>query len=221
MPQKIGYIKRIFLRLFQWVLDKPELSATHKINRSIYFRAFEGRKNSIPYSHPQVSVGQHTYGFRPESFFSYHPDDRVVIGRFCSIADSVKFVFGHHPTNQVSTFPIRALCCGYAPYFDAKSKGDIEIGNDVWIGLNVIIISGVTIGDGAVIAAGSVVTKSIPAYAIYGGVPAKFIKHRLREDQISQLIKIQWWNWPIEKIRENEALFYGDVDAFIKVHHVG
>jgi virginiamycin A acetyltransferase len=134
------------------------------------------------------------------------------------LADGVKFVFGHHATNQVATFPIAALCCGYAPYFDAKSKGHIEIGNDVWIGLNVIILSGVKIGDGVVIAAGSVVTKSIPAYSIYGGVPAKFIKLRLREDQIFELQKIQWWNWPIEKIRENEALFYNDVDKFIKTH---
>lgn len=220
MTQKLGYTRRVFLKFFHWVLDKPELSSTHKINRSIYFRSFEGRKAALPYSHPQVTVGDYTYGFRPESFFSYHPDDRVLIGKFCSLADGVKFVFGHHATNQVATFPIRALCCGYAPYFDAKSKGHIEIGNDVWIGLNVIILSGVKIGDGAVIAAGSVVTKSIPAYSIYGGVPAKFIKHRLGEDQISKLLKIRWWNWPIEKIRENEALFYGDVNEFIKAHSV-
>lgn len=220
MVPNLGYTRRVFLRFFHWVLDKPELSVTHKINRSIYFRAFEGRKFALPYSHPQVSVGQCTYGFRPESFFSYHPDDRVQIGKFCSIADGVKFVFGHHATNQVSTFPIRALCCGYAPHNDAKSKGNIRIGNDVWIGLNVIILSGVEIGDGAVVAAGSVVNKSIPPFAVYGGVPAKFIKHRLGEDQISQLQKIQWWDWPIEKIRENESLFYGDVDEFIKAHSV-
>ena len=220
MSQKLGFTRRVLLRALKWVLDKPELSATHKINRSIYFRAFEGRKLALPYSHPQVSVGDYTYGFRPESFFSYHPDDRVRIGKFCSLADGVKFVFGHHPTNQVATYPFRALCCGYASYYDAKSKGHIEIGNDVWIGLNVIILSGVKIGDGAVIAAGSVVTKSIPAYSIYGGVPAKFIKHRLHDDHISELLKIKWWNWPIEKIRENEALFYGDVDEFIKAHCV-
>jgi acetyltransferase-like isoleucine patch superfamily enzyme len=220
MNQKLGYTRRILLKLLQWILDEPDLSGTHKVNRLIYFRAFEGRKYVLPYNHPQVSVGDYSYGLRPESFFSYHPDDRVQIGKFCSLADGVKFVFGHHATNQVGTFPIRALCCGYAPYFDAKSKGHIEIGNDVWIGLNVIILSGVKIGDGAIIAAGSVVTKSIPPYSIYGGVPAKFIKHRLGEDQISQLQKIQWWDWPIEKIRENESLFYGDVDEFIKAHSV-
>jgi acetyltransferase-like isoleucine patch superfamily enzyme len=220
MASKLGFIRRLFLKMFQWGLDHPELSGTHKINKLIYLRSFEGRKYSLPYFHPQVSIGEHTYGFRPESFFHYHPDDRVRIGKFCSIADGVKFVFGHHATNQVSTFPIRALYCGYAPHNDAKSKGNIKIGNDVWIGLNAMILSGVKIGDGAVIAAGSVITKSIPPYSIYGGVPAKMIKFRLREDQISELLKIQWWDWPIEKIRENEALFYGDVDDFIKAHRV-
>ena len=220
MVKKIGFFRRIFLKFFQWGLDLPELTQTHKINKLIYLRSFEGRKASLPYFHPQVSIGEFTYGFRPESFFPYHPDDRVRIGKFCSIADGVKFVFGHHATDMVSTFPIRAICCGYAPHFDAKSKGDIEIGNDVWIGLNVIILTGVKIGDGAVIAAGSVVAKSIPPYCIYGGVPAKMIKFRIREDQIVKLSKIQWWNWPIDKIRKNEHLFYSDVDEFIKAHNV-
>lgn len=54
----------------------------------------------------------------------------------------------------------------------------IIIGKDVWIGGNCLITSGVKIGDGAVIAGGSVVTKNVPGYAIYGGIPAKLIRMR-------------------------------------------
>ena len=51
----------------------------------------------------------------------------------------------------------------------------IVIGNDVWVGYGSVILAGVTVGDGAVIAAGAVVTKSIPAGEVWGGVPAKRI----------------------------------------------
>lgn len=54
----------------------------------------------------------------------------------------------------------------------------VVIGNDVWIGTRVIILGGVKVGTGSIIAAGSVVTKSIPAYTIVAGVPAKVVKVR-------------------------------------------
>lgn len=54
----------------------------------------------------------------------------------------------------------------------------VVIGRDVWIACNSILLPGVNIGDGCVIAAGSVVTRSMPAYSIIAGVPAKVIGHR-------------------------------------------
>ena len=57
-------------------------------------------------------------------------------------------------------------------------KGHVKIGNKVFMGAHSIICQPLTIGDGAIIAAGSVLTKDVPAYEVWGGVPAKFIKKR-------------------------------------------
>jgi len=61
-----------------------------------------------------------------------------------------------------------------------NEEKEVVIGNDVWLGANVIITPGVHIGNHVIIAAGSVVTKDVPDYAIFGGVPAKLIKYRLK-----------------------------------------
>ena len=56
--------------------------------------------------------------------------------------------------------------------------GPVVIGRDTWIGTHAVVLPGVTIGEGAIVAAGAVVNKDIPPYQIWGGVPARFIKHR-------------------------------------------
>jgi acetyltransferase-like isoleucine patch superfamily enzyme len=44
---------------------------------------------------------------------------------------------------------------------------------------NAVVLPGVTLGEGAVLAAGGVATKDIPAWEIWGGVPAKFLAKRI------------------------------------------
>ncbi|SIT68447.1 DapH/DapD/GlmU-related protein [Microbacterium sp. RU33B] len=58
------------------------------------------------------------------------------------------------------------------------SKG-IVIGEDVWIGSHVVILDGVDVGAHSVLAAGAVVTKDVPAGAVVGGSPARFLKWRI------------------------------------------
>jgi virginiamycin A acetyltransferase len=64
----------------------------------------------------------------------------------------------------------------------------------------------VTVGDGAIIATNATVTKDVPPYSIVGGNPAKIIRKRFSEEQVAFLLKLQWWNWPIEKITKNVQL---------------
>jgi virginiamycin A acetyltransferase len=94
------------------------------------------------------------------------------------------------------------------------NKGDIVVGNDVWIGYEAVILSGVKIGNGAIIGTRAVVTKDVPPYTIVGGIPARPIKKRFDEETIEALQKIEWWNWPFEKIQANvNVIRNGDIET--------
>ncbi len=67
--------------------------------------------------------------------------------------------------------------------FQPSQEADIIVGDDCWLGANVVVLKGVKIPNGCIIAAGSVVTKSLPEeYCIYGGIPAKKIKSRKKNN---------------------------------------
>ena len=154
-------------------------------------------------------IGEYTYG-NPIVYFE--GDGKLKIGKFSSIAfDNVNiFLGGNHrvdwattyPFNMIADFPEASHITGHP-----SSKGDVVIGNDVWIGMHATILSGVTIGDGAVVAAHAVVTKDVPPYAIVAGNPAKVVKMRFSDDVIKHLLEMKWWNWPINRIKENIPLF--------------
>lgn len=172
-------------------------------------------KNII--KNPNIVVGDYTYydDFdNVENFeknVKYHFDftgDKLIIGKFCMIASGVKFIMNgaNHLTNAVSSYPFAIFGNGWESAMEGRTypnKGDLIIGNDVWIGHAATIMAGVTIGDGAIIATNSVVTKDVAPYTIVGGNPAKEIRKRFSEEQISELLELKWWDWPIEKITEH------------------
>lgn len=149
--------------------------------------------------------------------------DRLIMGKFCSIACGAKFLFtsANHTQRSLSTYPFPIFFEEWN--LDVKDitsawdrKGDIVIGSDVWIGYEAVIMSGVTIGDGAIIGARAVVTKDIPPYTIVGGVPARQIRRRFSEETIAALLELKWWNCPREKIaRKIEAIKNGDMKALV------
>lgn len=168
---------------------------------------------------PNIDIGDYTiYNdfvddpvlFEKHNVLYHYPvnGDRLVIGRFCSIACGAKFLFNsaNHTLNSLSNYPFPIFYDEWS--LDKRdirrawdNKGDIVIGNDVWIGYQAVIMAGVQIGDGAVVAARAVVTKDVPPYTVVGGVPAKRIRRRFDERTIAHLQRLRWWDWPTEKIR--------------------
>ncbi|BDA70074.1 hexapaptide repeat-containing transferase [Calothrix sp. PCC 7716] len=65
------------------------------------------------------------------------------------------------------------------------TRKGIVIEDDCWLGHSVTLLDGVTIGRGSVIGAGSVVTKDIPPYSVAVGVPAKVIRSRITNHELT------------------------------------
>ena len=168
-----------------------------------------------------IEWGRGSYG--DPKVLSYGEGAHLQIGQFCSIAEGVTiFLGGEHRPDWVTTYPFNVLRRETAGHVKGhpKTKGDVKIGNDVWIGNSATIMPGIQIGDGAIIATNSVVTKNVEPYSIVGGNPAKLIRDRFDENTIRSLIKLKWWDWPIDKITQHAAdiangnviLFKGDTD---------
>lgn len=166
-------------------------------------------------TYQKYDIGVGTYGF--PKIYDWGDDVQLKIGKYCSIADNVSILLGgEHQSNWVSTYPFASFDTSIKTNSDRKTKGGVVIGNDVWIGNNVLILSGITIGDGAIVGAGSVVTKNVSNYQIVGGNPAKQIRFRFTENQIEDLLKISWWNWSGNKVKQNlDAIMSNDIADFI------
>ena len=169
---------------------------------------------------PQIEVGDYTISndfianpllFEKNNVLYHYPihREKLIIGKFCSIACGTKFLFNcaNHTLKSLSTYTFPLF---YEEWELEKSnittawdnKGDIVIGNDVWIGYEAVIMAGVHIGDGAIIAARAVVTKDVPPYTIVGGTPAKEIRKRFDAEVIQQLLMLKWWDWSTDEIRQ-------------------
>ena len=143
-----------------------------------------------------VPIGKYTWGYR-------YVDDIILksVGAFSSIAIDQLIVPNGHRMDYVSTWNSEITYPDMPPI-----RHSLEIGNDVWIGARCILFNNVKIGDGAVVGAGSIITKDVPPYAVVVGAN-KIIKYRFSKDVIDKLLKIKWWNWEDDKIRESFQLF--------------
>ncbi len=180
------------------------------LKRTVFLKNFITRSN--------IKVGDYTFyddEKSPENFernVKYHHEfigDRLIIGKFCQIAQDVKFLMNgiFHNHNYITAYPFAIFSDDVAKQYSQSlvfpNKGDTVIENDVWIGYGATIMPGVHIGNGAIIGTNALVTKDVPDYAIVGGNPARLIRMRFDDETIKRLLDIAWWDWSIDKILNN------------------
>ena len=184
-------------------------------------------KNTV--SNLNIIIGDYTYYDDPDDSENFERNvlyhyafvgDKLVIGKFCAIAQGVKFVMNgaNHKLSGFSTYPFSIFGSGWEKVMprpgELPLKGDTVVGNDVWIGYESLVMPGVHIGDGAIVAARSVVASDVSPYTVVGGNPARPIKRRFPENVVEALLAIAWWDWPIEKITENlQRIVSADIEA--------
>lgn len=167
---------------------------------------------------PRIIIGDYTYYYDEDGAdqFEKHVThfydfigDKLIIGKFCSIAKGIEFVMNgaNHRMDCVTTYPFYIMGGDWgnamAPVKEElPQKGDTVVGNDVWIGQNVTVMPGVHIGDGTIVGANSVVAKDIPPYSIAAGNPCRVIRKRFDDKLIDLLLQFKWWDKEIEEIEK-------------------
>ena len=164
----------------------------------------------------ESSFGDYTYLFAQNDVYCSE------IGKFNSIATGVRINPVQHPMRERAAahhLTYRAAHYGLGEddptIIHWRRSRRVTTGNDVWIGHNAVVMGGVTIGDGAVVAAGAVVTHDVAPYEIVGGVPARHMGWRYEENTIAAMLRIRWWDWSHEELKER-LLDFNDVPAFVR-----
>ncbi len=179
-------------------------------------------------AHPRWQVGAYSYAsahvppadwaFRLAPYLYDFSPERLIIGRFCQIADGVQFITAsaNHRRDGLSSFPFAIFGGGPAESRPSMPPPgpDTVIGNDVWIGQGARILPGAVIGDGCIIGAGAVVAGHMPAYSVIAGNPGRVRRARFAPEVVARMQALCWWDWPIDAILAAEAEICGaDIDA--------
>jgi virginiamycin A acetyltransferase len=177
---------------------------------------------------PLIEIGEFSYyddpddptAFETRNVLYHYGPEKLIIGKFCALGEGVRFIMNgaNHRMDGPSTFPFPIMGGSWAEHFDLitdlPGRGDTVVGNDVWFGYRVIVMPGVRIGNGAIVASGSVVIDDVPDYGLVGGNPGRLIRRRYSERDITRLLTLAWWDWPLQCITEHiRTIMSSNIDA--------
>ena len=144
-----------------------------------------------------VLVGAYSYGHGlcPGVF-----PPGVVVGRYVSIAASVRVLVRNHPLERLSLHPFF-----YNPALGVVAENNIPFGrlvieSDAWLGERATITPGCRrVGLGAVVGAAAVVTKDVPDFGIVAGNPARLLRYRFDPQTRALIVASRWWHLPLSE----------------------
>ncbi len=172
----IGWFLYQFKRVYSFCVRRYLTSRFSVVGNKVYVG------NGGIFSYKNIEIGDDVYIGANACFQVTF--GKIIIGNHVMFGPGVNIHGGNHKFNEIGRLMKDAT---------PKQWGDdgvITIEDDCWIGANAIILSNVTIGKGSVVGAGSVVTKSLPPYSVYTGVPSAKVRSRFTEEEIEQHEKI-------------------------------
>jgi len=170
-------------------------------------------------------IGRRTYFSGHNVLRGNNRNNMLRIGSYCAVAEGlyVNVDDDSHPINYAASINFNSearmkddgffISLSFGNRINKAKKG-VSIGSDVWIGRNVRIFHGAEIGNGCVIGEQSLVRGICEPYGVYAGVPAKLVKKRFSEKIINELMKLQWWNWPEDRMLRNARFFDTDLMTY-------
>lgn len=166
----------------------------------------------------RIDVGMYSYG----CFDRWRMPGPIQVGRYCSIASTVRSAPINHPYDAMTTHPVLYERKFGAVAQDISWDDILVIEDDVWIAHNVVILPGCKfIGRGSIIGAGAILTKNVDRYVIMAGNPAKKLRDRFSPELADQLEASRWWEMEVDELRkliqtDSDLIFHPTPDAVMR-----
>lgn len=172
----IGRIVIYLKKIISFFVKQYQFSQFQQVGTGVYIG------NDCTFT-KNISIGNDVYIGAECRFQSVHGE--IKIGDHVMFGPGVHIHGGNHKFDRVGYF--------MKENHDKKQGEDgfVIIEDDVWIGANAIILKGLKIGRGSIIGAGAIVSKDVPPYSIFTGVPNSKLRQR----------------WDDETIKEHENIF--------------
>ncbi|NYI27462.1 hypothetical protein [Sulfitobacter geojensis] len=162
-----------------------------------------------------LSIGYHNRINGPAILKGHAP---ITLGNYNALGDNIRIISSNHPRTVANQLAITSRLRLQRQH--TKIAG-VRLESDIWIGDSTIILPGVVVGNGAIIGAGSVVTRSVEAFSIVAGVPARKVGSRFSQETITLLQNLAWWERPVSELQDIKEVFSCETEEDILLHLKG